>query len=58
VKDTSKNYYLNDNNKWDELYAYRNNNENIIPSKTLKLQDKILKKDKSTINIDQSWFEE
>ena len=58
VKDTSKNYYLHDNNKWDELYAYRNININITSVKTLKLQDKILKKDKTSINIDQSWFEE
>jgi len=55
VKDSAKNYYLNDNNKWDELYAYRNNNVNITST---KLQDKILKKDKANINIDQSWFEE
>jgi hypothetical protein len=58
VKDTGKNYYLNDNNKWDELYAYRNVNTNVTSVKSLKLQDKILKKDKATINIDQSWFEE
>jgi hypothetical protein len=55
IKDSAKNYYLNDNKKWDELYAYRNNNVNIT---SVKLQDKILKKDKTTINIDQSWFEE
>ena len=56
MKDSSKNYYLNDNNKWDELYAYRNINTN--STTPLKLQDKILKKDKANINIDQSWFEE
>jgi hypothetical protein len=57
MKDTDKNYYLNDNNKWDELYLYRNNNVN-NNVKSLKLQDKILKKDRTNINIDQSWFEE
>lgn len=55
MKDGDKNYYLNDNNKWDELYMYRNNSINI---NSIKLQDKILKKDKANINIDQSWFEE
>ena len=55
MKDGDKNYYLNDNNKWDELYMYRNNSTNI---NSIKLQDKILKKDKANINIDQSWFEE
>jgi hypothetical protein len=55
IKDSAKNYYLNDNKKWDELYAYRNNNVNIV---SVKLQDKIVKKEKESINIDNSWFEE
>jgi hypothetical protein len=55
IKDSAKNYYLNDNKKWDELYAYRNNNVNIV---SIKLQDKIVKKEKQSINIDNSWFEE
>jgi len=57
MKDSDKNYYLNDNKKWDELYAYRNINTTSNPT-SVKLQDKILKKDKTSINIDQSWFEE
>jgi hypothetical protein len=54
IKDASKNYYLSDNKRWDELYEYRNKK----PSTSIKLKDKILKKDKANINIDQSWFEE
>ena len=54
TKDSGKNYYLSDNNKWDELYEYRNN----VSASGKKLNDKILKKQKENINIDQSWFEE
>ena len=54
IKDSAKNYYLSDNKKWDELYEYRNKKT----GEGLKLKDKILKKDKANINIDQSWFEE
>jgi len=54
VKDNSKNYYLSDNKKWDELYEYRNKKSGA----DLKLKEKIVKKDKTNINIDQSWFEE
>ncbi len=54
IKDTAKNYYLSDNKRWDELYEYRNK----TPSISIKLKDKIVKKDKANINIDQSWFEE
>lgn len=54
TKDAGKNYYLSDNNKWDELYEYRNNK----PSSGVKLNEKIIKKEKANINIDQSWFEE
>ena len=53
-KDTGKNYYLTDNNRWDELYEFRYNK----PSSGIKLNDKIVKKEKTNINIDQSWFEE
>ena len=55
AKDSNKNYYLNDNNKWDDLYLYRNNKTGVV---SVKLKDKIIKKDKDNINIDQSWFEE
>lgn len=54
TKDSGKNYYLTDNNKWDELYEYRNNTS----ASGKKLNDKIVKKQKENINIDQSWFEE
>jgi hypothetical protein len=54
TKDNGKNYYLSDNNKWDELYEFRNN----TPPVDKKLSDKIIKKEKANINIDQSWFEE
>jgi len=54
IKDISKNYYLSDNKKWDELYEYRNKKTGLL----LKLKEKIVKKDKANINIDQSWFEE
>ena len=54
IKDSGKNYYLSDNKKWDELYEYRNNTS----ASGKKLNDKIVKKQKENINIDQSWFEE
>lgn len=54
AKDNAKNYYLSDNKKWDELYEYRNK----TPGDGVKLKDKIVKKPKDSINIDQSWFEE
>jgi hypothetical protein len=54
MKDSSKNYYLSDNKKWDELYEYRNKKS----GDSIKLKDKIVKKAKDSINIDQSWFEE
>jgi len=53
-KDAGKNYYLSDNNKWDNLYEFRTKK----PSTGIKLKDKIIKKDKNNINMDQSWFEE
>ena len=53
-KDSGKNYYLSDNNKWDNLYEFRTKK----PSAGIKLKDKIIKKDKNNINMDQSWFEE
>jgi len=53
-KDSEKNYYLSDNKKWDELYEYRNQK----PCTNIKLVDKIVKKDRANINIDQSWFED
>ena len=37
------------------LIRNRNNNVNIV---SVKLQDKIVKKEKESINIDNSWFEE
>ena len=54
IKDVSKNYYLSDKNKWDELYEFRTKK----PSTGVKLKDKIISKEKNNINIDQSWFEE
>jgi hypothetical protein len=54
TKDNAKNYYLCDNNKWDELYEFRNS----ASASGKKLNDKIVKKIKENINIDQSWFEE
>jgi hypothetical protein len=54
TKDSAKNYYLSDNKKWDELYQYRNKK----PGEGIKLKEKIVKKPKDSINIDQSWFEE
>jgi len=54
TKDSAKNYYLSDNNKWDELYEFRNNKS----ASGIKLNEKIIKKEKANINIDQSWFEE
>jgi hypothetical protein len=54
LKDASKNYYLTDNNRWDELYEYRTKK----PSTGIKLKDKIIKKEKASINMDQCWFEE
>ena len=54
IKDSAKNYYLSDNNRWDELYEYRTKK----PSSGVKLKDKIIKKEKASINIDQCWFEE
>jgi hypothetical protein len=54
VKDSAKNYYLSDNNRWDELYEYRTKK----PSSGIKLKDKIIKKEKASINMDQCWFEE
>jgi Ca2+-binding EF-hand superfamily protein len=54
VKDSAKNYYLSDDKRWDELYEYRTKQASVL----VKLKDKIVKKDKTNINIDQSWFEE
>jgi hypothetical protein len=54
LKDSGKNYYISDNNTWNELYEYRTKK----PSTGIKLKDKIIKKEKNHINIDQCWFEE
>jgi len=53
-KDNGKNYYLTDNNKWDDLYEFRNKKSGV----GLKLNEKIVKKEKSNISMDSSWFEE
>lgn len=54
TKDSAKNYYLTDHNKWDQLYEFRTKQSPI----NIKLTDKIVKKETSSVNIDQSWFEE
>ena len=54
TKDSAKNYYLTDNNKWDELYEYRSGKSAF----NVALKEKVIKKEKNNINMDQSWFEE
>ncbi len=54
TKDSAKNYYLSDFNKWDDLYEYREGKS----SMGVPLKQKVIKKEKTNINIDQSWFEE
>ena len=54
TKDSAKNFYLTDHNRWDQLYEFRTKQSPI----NIKLTDKIVKKETSSINIDQSWFEE